>query len=98
MPAPITKTSLHNKKGTKSLKLHRHAIILILSTIQKLKQTIVEQTNDTSKFDGVKQQLENERQSVEKLQAKLQSMMGEMSRLRAESSQERLAKNANKKL
>jgi len=68
------------------------------STIQKLKQTIVEQTNDTSKFDGVKQQLENERQSVEKLQAKIQSMMGEMSHLRAESSQERLAKNANKKL
>ena len=70
----------------------------MLSVIQKLKQKIVEQTNDTSKLDSVNQQLENERQTVEKLQAKIQSMMGEMSNLRAETSQERLAKNANEQL
>ena len=70
----------------------------MLSVIQKLKQKIVEQTNDTSKLDSVNQQLQNERQTVEKLQAKIQSMMGEMSNLRAETSQERLAKNANEQL
>lgn len=68
------------------------------SSIQKLKQKIVEQTNDTSKLDNVNQQLESERQTVEKLQAKIQSMMGEMSKLRAETNQERVAKSTNDQL
>ena len=104
MPARITKASpgnklsnYRNRKGTNHW-FHIHVQTLMLSVIQKLKQKIVEQTNDTSKLDSVNQQLQNERQTVEKLQAKIQSMMGEMSNLRAETSQERLAKNANEQL
>ena len=63
-----------------------------------MKQELTTKTKQTGEVEQLKTELAAEKEGTEKLQAKIQSLMGDLSKLRAESNQEKISKDTNDKL
>ena len=71
---------------------------VLFSLIAQIKQELTTSTKQTAEVEQLKTELAAEKEGTEKLQAKIQSLMGDLSKLRAESNQEKISKDTNDKL
>ena len=71
---------------------------VLFSLIAQMKQELTTKTKQTGEVEQLKTELAAEKEGTEKLQAKIQSLMGDLSKLRAESNQEKISKDTNDKL